>query len=206
MKTRSKTLEDKYETWNIISNVEDNPSKTLSKKSALRDLKKNLTNPVSQISFSGIDKIYKYYDKVISKNEIRNILSTYDFYTLHAKSFRKKNNPSFIKYKFQQLQIDLIDVSTLSKHNGGNNFLLSAICSFTKKAWLYPLKSKSSKEVLFGFKQILKKAQKIPSSILSDSGKEFRNKEFLNFCMENNIKTYEAFSSFHGAIVERFNQ
>ena len=125
---------------------------------------------------------------------------------LFTQNHLEKNNPSFIKYKFQQLQIDLIDLSSLSNHNNGNNFLLTAICSFTKKAWIQPLKSKSGKDVLIGFKEILKRAQKIPSSILSDSGKEFRNKIFLSFCKENNIKTYEAFSSFHGAIVERFNQ
>ena len=71
---------------------------------------------------------------------------------------------------------------------------------------MYPLKSKNSHDVLTGFKNILNKIEKIPNSILSDSGTEFRNKDFLKYCNEKNIKTYEAFSSFHGAIVERFNQ
>ena len=52
---------------------------------------------------------------------------------LFTQNHLEKNNPSFIKYKFQQLQIDIIDISSLSNHNNGNNFLLTAICYFTKK-------------------------------------------------------------------------
>ena len=90
MKTRSSSFKDKYETWNIISNGKQATPRIYSEKSAISDLKKNLTNPKSPISFSGIEKIYKHYNRIISKENIKNILSSYDYYTLHTKSFRKK--------------------------------------------------------------------------------------------------------------------
>ena len=82
--------------------------------------------------------------------------------------------------------------------------MLSVICSFTKKAWISPLKLKKSEEVLNAFKKIIKEAKKTPHSILSDAGGEFSL--LKKWCLNNNIKTYLPFSSFHGAIVERFNQ
>ena len=50
----------------------------------------------------------------------------------------------------------------------------------------------------------MRSAGKTPHSILSDSGGEFIS--VRKWCSENNIKSYLPYSSFHGAIVERFNQ
>ena len=136
--------------------------------------------------------------------DIKKFLSANNSYTLHTKSFKKQYNPSFIKYKGQQFQLDLIDVNNLSQKNNGIKFLLTVICSFTKKAWINTLKSKKSGEVLNAFQKILKKSRKIPHSILTDSGGEFSL--VIKWCLKNNIKTYLPYSSFHGAIVERFNQ
>ena len=133
-------------------------------------------------------------------------MQSLNFYSLHVKSFNKKFTPSYIKYKRQQFQIDLVDLNNIEKHNAGIRYLLTVICSFTKKAWAFPLKNKSADEVLNRFINILRKIKIIPHSILSDSGKEFRNKFFLEYCMTNNISTFEAHSSFHGSIIERFNQ
>ena len=71
-----------------------------------------------------------------------------------------------------------MNLSSLQKNNAGIKFLLTAICSFTKKAWVFPLKNKSAEEVLIGFKTIIGKANLIPHRILSDSGKELRNNFF----------------------------
>ena len=45
---------------------------------------------------------------------------------------------------------------------------------------------------------------KTPRSILMDAGGEFTL--VRKWCLENNIRTYLPFSSFHGAYIERFNQ
>ena len=203
MKTRSKALDDKFHNWHIVNR--DNIKNTYyNYKSALNHLRNNYVNPRSGISFSGVNKIYNYYNRIIPISEINQFLSENDSYTLHSKTFKKKFNPTFIKYKGQQFQADLIDVGNLSRSNDGINFLLTIICSFTKKAWISPLKSKKGENVLKGFKSILKVSEKIPRSILTDAGGEFNL--VRKWCVQQNINTYLPYSSLHGAIVERFNQ
>ena len=54
------------------------------------------------------------------------------------------------------MQADLIDVTNLSKKNKDIKFLLTIICSFTKKAWIFPIRNKKSDVVLKTFKAFLK--------------------------------------------------
>ena len=54
------------------------------------------------------------------------------------------------------MQADLIDVTSLSQKNKGIEFLLTIICSFTKKAWIFPIRNTKSDVVLKAFKAFLK--------------------------------------------------
>ena len=203
MNTRSKLAADQFYNWQLLPMTKDR-SNTYTFRSAISHLRKNYLNPKSGVSFSGVNRIYQFYDKVIPIKIIKEFLSYDDSYTLHAKSFKKRYNPSFIKYKGQQMQADLIDVGNLSHENGGIKFLLTIICSFTKKAWIHPIKSKKSDVVLHAFKTLLKQIPKTPRSILMDAGGEFIL--VRKWCAENNIKTYLPYTSFHGSFIERFNQ
>ena len=203
MKTRSKSLNNNFDNWQLISHVK-NDSNVYKYRSAINHLRKNYLNPKSGVSFSGVSRIYNFYDKVIPIKEIKEFLSNDNSYTLHSKSFKKRYNPSFIKYKGQQMQADLIDIGNISKENNGIKYLLTIICSFTKKAWIQPIKSKKSDVVLHAFKILLKKAIKIPRSVLMDAGGEFIL--VRKWCIKNNIKAYLPYSSFHGSFIERFNQ
>ena len=69
------------------------------------------------------NRIYMFYDKIIPIKKIKEFLSKDDSYTLHSKSFKKQYNPSFIRYKAQQIQADLIDVGNLSHVIKGIKFL-----------------------------------------------------------------------------------
>ena len=142
MKTRSKSLTNNFNNWQLISQVK-NDSNVYKYRSAINHLRKNYLNPKSGVSFSGVNRIYNFYDKVIPIKEIKEFLSNDNSYTLHSKSFQKRYNPSFIKYKGQQMQADLIDIGNISKENNGIKYLLTIICSFTKKAWIQPIKSKN---------------------------------------------------------------
>lgn len=68
------------------------------------------------------------------------------------------------------MQADLIDIGNISEQDNGIKLLLTIICSFTKKAWIQPIKSRKSDIVLHAFKIILKKAIRIPRSVLMDAG------------------------------------
>ena len=132
MNTRSKSMIDHFYNWQIVPQTK-NKLHSLSYRSAISHLRKNYLNPKSGVSFGGVNRIYNFYNKVIPIKTIREFLSKDNSYTLHAKSFKKRYNPSFIRYKAQQMQADLIDVGNLSQKNDGVKFLLTVICSFTKK-------------------------------------------------------------------------
>ena len=82
--------------------------------------------------------------------------------------------------------------------------MLTLICSFTKRAWISPIKSKKSGVVLKAFNSLLRCMDKAPRSLLTDAGGEFVL--VRKWCIKNNIKVYLPYSSFHGSYIERFNQ
>ena len=155
MNNRSKLFADHFYNWQIVS--EDiNKSSSFTYRSALSHLQKTNLNPKSGVSFGGVNRIYNFYNKLIPIKEIRKFLSKDNSYTLHTKSFKKRYNPSFIRYKGQQMQADLIDVTNLSQKNKDIKFLLTIICSFTKKAWIFPIRIKSRMLFLKHSKSFLK--------------------------------------------------
>ena len=74
-----------------------------------RDLRNNYLIPKSGVSFTGVNRIYDFYNKTILINKIKEFLIKDHSYTLHSKSFKRQYNTSFMKYKNQQMQADLID-------------------------------------------------------------------------------------------------
>ena len=206
MITRSKSLSNNFQNWNIVNRDQQDKKRTniFNYQSAISHLKKNYLNPKSGVSFAGVNKIYNFYGKSIPIKEIKEFLSKDNSYTLHTKSFRKQYNPSFVRYKSQQFQADLIDIGNLSHANNGIKFLLTLICSFTKKAWIFPIKNKKSDVVLKAFSRLLRGIDKTPRSLLTDAGGEFTL--VRKWCVKNNIKTYLPYTSFHGSYIERFNQ
>ena len=59
---------------------------------------------------------------------------------------------------------------------------------YFSKAWSVPLKSKTSYNILEGFKTILASVNSYPKAILSDKESGVRSKYFNQFCKENNIE------------------
>ena len=145
-------------------------------------------NPRSGISFGGVNRIDNFYNKIIPIHKIKEFLSKDNSYTLHGKSFRKHYNPSFIRYKGQQIQADLIDVGDLNHKNNGIKFLLTLICSFTKKEWIAPIKNKKSDVVLIAFKKLLQSINKTQRSLLTDAGGELGL--VRKWCEKTNIKMF----------------
>ena len=147
MKTRSKEFEEKFYNWHIVKKTKKKSNK-FDYQSAIKHLHKNYLNPSSAVSFSGVNQIYNYYNKSIPIKIIKQFLSKDDSYTLHSRTFKTHYNPSFIRYKIQQFQIDLIDVGNLSNKNDGVRYILTMICSFTKKVWVFPLKSNETNKLV----------------------------------------------------------
>ena len=135
MNTRSKSYNNHFQNWKIVVEDKQDQRNTniFNYQSAVNHLKKNYLNPRCGVSFAGVNRIYNFYNRIIPMKKIKEFLSKDNSYTLHSKSFKRQYNPSFIRYKAQQIQADLIDIANISQLNNGSEFLLTLICSFTKK-------------------------------------------------------------------------
>ena len=93
---------------------------------------------------------------------------------------------------------------SLSKENDGNQYILTIIDVFSKKAWAIAIKNKKGSSILEAISPILTK--NTPLFIHADQGNEFFNKELGNFLKKHNITLYSTNSEVKASIVERFNR
>ena len=69
-------------------------------------------------------------------------------------------------------QADLVDMQSLSLHNDDVKYLLTCIDTFSKYAWVRPLKNKSELCVKEVFESMLR--EKVPHYLQTDKGIEFK--------------------------------
>lgn len=170
------------------------------------DLKQNYTKPGHPIAYSGIQQIYSYYKGQIPIKTIQTFLSGNESYTLHREFHKQKRNTSFSHFKRYQFQMDLVEIQEHAKYNDNVRYLLNVIDTFTRYAFVRPLKDKKATTVLDQFKSILLEAKKNPYMIVMDRGTEFNNAIFRAYCAEKNIKLVTPKANIHAAFIERFNR
>ena len=66
----------------------------------------------------------------------------------------------------------------INKFNKGFRFLLCLIDSFSKYAWVVPLKYKNGITISNAFQKILKESNRKPTTIWVEKGSEFYNSSF----------------------------
>lgn len=94
---------------------------------------------------------------------------------------------------------DLVDMSNLSRYNGGVKFLLAVIDVFSKYGWLIPLKDKTGKGVAQELKKIFESRK--PKKLWVDKGLEFYNQ-----WVQNIIPLYSTENEEKSMVVERWNR
>ena len=175
----------------------------------MEDMIKNAyREPGHQTFYSGIQNVYKYWkqrEPSLTISKVKEILSSIEGYTKHKQNKRDIKNVTFIYYKRQVLQGDLIEIQNLASENDNYRYILNFIDCFTRFCWCEPLRDKKTKTVIFAFKKILDSAITKPKSVFLDAGSEFTNKSFRQFCADNGIKLYIARSFGKAAFVERLN-
>lgn len=170
------------------------------------DLKTNYTKVGHPIAFSGITNVYNYYNGRIPLNRIKYLLSGKESYTLHREFHKNVRNISFSHFKRYQFQMDLVEIQSYAEANDGVRYLLNVIDTFTRYAFVRPLKNKFGATVIPAFKSILDEAETKPYMIVMDKGTEFNNKDFIKLCKDLNIKFDNPKASTHAAYIERFNR
>ena len=158
-------------------------------------------NPAQPGSFGGLPIAERYL-----KGNVKDFLIRQDADTLHRPiRHRFRRRKIFTKEINDLWQADLVDMQSLSLHNDGVKYLLTGIDTFSKYAWVRPLKNKSGLCVKKAFESILK--EKVPLYLQSDKGTEFKNTLFQSQLTEYEIKFYMPQNDdIKSPIVERFNR
>ena len=172
------------------------------------DIKKLYNDPKFDASFSGkhrFSKLVKSRNRNIKTKNVLNTLKAVDSYTLH-KPVRKtalyrRIFTKGIKYLYQ---IDLVDMTKFEDENDGYRWLITVIDTFSKKAWAFKMKRKTSDAIMAVMKPFL--TQNKPKKIEFDQGKEFYNRPFMRLLKLLKIKYFSVYSDKKCAIVERFNR
>jgi transposase InsO family protein len=108
----------------------------------------------------------------------------------------------------ERLMIDLIDVSRYEKTNCGYKWLLTVIDVHSKYSWVFPLKTKTGKEVVEKLEDLFYLYTGPPKIIQCDNGKEFCNSHMLQMAEEFKIVLKHSRPRHPQANgqIERFNQ
>ena len=169
------------------------------KDEALADLKANYQNLGYPIAFSGISKIQKYYNNLLSTLDIENFLASSYAYTIHREPKKPKFNPTFVYSLREQLQLDLCDIRNISKYNNNFSYIFVAIDIFSRRLFCKLIKKKTAEQTLNAFKSVLLECGSDPpvKTIHCDKGSEMKNREFLRFCRDKNITVIFPETSHH---------
>ena len=105
----------------------------------------------------------------------------------------------------ERWQVDLMNVQSFDPNiNHGYSFLLFVIDIFTRHLMVVPLYDKSSEEVALATELIFMTQGRIPKSITSDSGAEFKGRPFTSLCRKYGIQQFFTIPNItHASVVER---
>ena len=159
-------------------------------------------NPSKVGSFGGVDAL----SRGANVKNVKDWLITQETYTLHKPVRRHfKRRKTFCLGVDHLWQVDLVDVTSISRHNDDYRFLLTCIDCLSRFAWTVPIKNKSSASVLEAFASITDTRK--PTFLQSDKGTEFLNSSFQSFLKANDIQFYTSENDdIKCALVERFNR
>lgn len=102
-------------------------------------------------------------------------------------------------------QADLVDMSAYAAQNRGFHFLLTVIDTFSKYAWVVPLKNKSGPAVKKALATVFDEGR-IPKNLQTDDGTDFYNKDVRTLLEKHKINHYSVYSHLKASIIERWNR
>jgi len=170
-----------------------------------RGIRRSYLNQRFSGSFSGLSGFLKNRKRWNDKKVVEEELQKINAYALHKDIQRKfPRRKVMVNFINEIWSADLKDISNLAKYNNGHTFLLIVVDSFSKRAYVRPIKNKSAEIVIKAFKSILREAGAKPIYLFTDRGTEFLSAKFKHMLKENKIKPYYIYSSKKASIAERY--
>jgi len=173
----------------------------------IKVITKNYLTSSHPTAYSSPANIKRFYGDRFSKKAIAKALAAIDSYTLHREYKKPKyRNPIYVYSLREQVQMDLIDMQPFAPFNKGIKYIMVAIDTFSKKAWVKTMKNKSASVSLAKIKELVTEIQPKMKTLFLDKGKEFKNQYVQAFLKEQNIKMIHPYSETKAAGAERFNR
>ena len=98
----------------------------------------------------------------------------------------------------------LADMQLISKFNKEFEFLLCVIDTFSKYAWVAPLKDKKGVSIINAFQKIFDDSNRKPNKKWVDKRSEFYNNSFKKWLKDNDIEMYSIHNEGKSVVAERF--
>lgn len=178
------------------------------KTNKIKLFKKIYFDPSNPASFGSPELLYHEavsQDPSVSLHDVKNWLSSQDTYTIHRDHRSQKRNRIVANTIDELWEADLVDMQEFAEYNDNFKYLLCVIDVLSKYAWVVPLKTKASLEVVKSFEKIFKQGRK-PNKLRTDRGKEFKNKDMENLTKQEKIYHYFTTNFLKACVVERFNR
>jgi hypothetical protein len=151
-------------------------------------------------------KLYnKLRDKGITLKQVKDFIEKQEGYQLNKQPVKVKHYfPIVAKYENEIFQVDLADMSDITTTNSYYRWLLCCVDVFTRKAYVVPMKNKTSISVTTAMHHVIEQSK--PVIINCDQGSEFISREFKQLASDNSIDIrYVPVGDHHKlAIVDRF--
>ena len=140
--------------------------------------------------------------------DVRKWLTFQDTYILHKpvrKSFDRRR--ILVHGIDDQWQIDLVDLSSLSRVNDNYKFILTCVDVLSKYSWVVPMKDTSAKSLVDAVAYIFTTSNRMSNKIQGDKDKEFVNRKFKSFLKDHRVHFFSTENDNNKAsVVERFNR
>jgi len=161
--------------------------------------------PGHPIAFSTPSRVAQYFGLKVKK--AKEILEHVEGYNLHREYKKPKHyNPYYVHNRREIFQGDLIDIAALKEENEGVTFLLLLIDIFTKRVWVYPLKSKNARDMHAAMSEWIHSLRTVPNKLQTDQGNEFTNNRVQTLLANNNIEWQPCYGTLKASIAERANK
>ena len=153
--------------------------------------RENILKEIYYNPSSGMISADKLYEKVkkdgFSLREVKDFVNKQSAQQIlkHVKPV-KYFYPITAKYKYQLMQVDLVDMSSISTNNNNIKYLLIAVDVFSRMMFVVPLKNKTALSVTCAMEEIIKSTH--CDKINTDNGSEFISNEFKQMLHKNNVE------------------
>lgn len=170
------------------------------------------TDPDHPVSFSHPERVWKALRaerkgmEHATLHSVKRALSALPVYSKHREIQRKfPAMTTRADNADERWQIDLMNVLSFDPdQNDGFTYLLMIIDVFSRRLNVVPIYDRSSTEVAAAIELVFMTTGRIPHTITSDSGQEFKGKAFRSLCRKYNIVQYFTVSDkTHASVVER---